>query len=233
MKSYEKFIQKLPGNTFGVPNKSAYSIHKVWSPAHDVNCQHHVINVPVNYCSKAVLTTPYTNPDYAKLRVLAKLLTSKYLHPEIREKQGAYGSGAKLNPDGAFTFFSYRDPRNLPTLDVFDASNNWLQDELYKITNQDVLEAKLAVFQEVDAPIPPCNKGMKEFLMGLTPDVLQRFRAEIISVNQEGLSKVSEKYLMKATTKSISKVILGPKAENLKVNSRTGELWTVIEMETM
>ena len=233
MKSYENFIQKLPGNTFGVPNKSAYSTHKVWSPAHEINCQHHVINIPVNYCSKAVLTTTYTDPDHAKLRVLAKLLTSKYLHPEIREKQGAYGSGARLNPDGAFTFFSYRDPRNVQTLDVFDASNNWLQNELKQITDQDVLEAKLAVFQDVDAPIPPCNKGMREFLMGLTPEVLQRFRAEVITVSPGDLMKVSEKYLMKATSNSLSKVILGPKGDKLNVNSRNGELWTVIEMETV
>ena len=48
---------------------------------------------PVHFCSKAVATVPYEHPDSAALRILAKLLSSKYLHSQIREKGGAYGGG--------------------------------------------------------------------------------------------------------------------------------------------
>ena len=76
---------------------------------------------PVHFCSKAVATVPYQHPDSAALRILAKLLSSKYLHSQIREKGGAYGGGAASNPSsGVFSFYSYRDPNCQQTLDAFD-----------------------------------------------------------------------------------------------------------------
>ncbi len=38
-----------------------------------------------------------------------------YLHKEIREKGGAYGSGCKYSADGYLAFYSYRDPNHLQT----------------------------------------------------------------------------------------------------------------------
>lgn len=183
----------------------------------------------MNYCSKAILTVPYTNSDFARLRVLAKLLTAKYLHPEIREKQGAYGGGARLSDDGVFSFYSYRDPENLKTLDTFDNSIKWIEGELEKITAQEILEAKLGVFQAIDAPIPPSSKGLNEFLLGLTPDVLQRHRAEVMAVNRNDLKQVAEKYLASKVHSLCGKVVLGPKKENFDNKSRNDELWTVVE----
>lgn len=201
----------------------------MWTPADAVNCQHHVLSVPVNFCSKAVLTVPYTNPDFAKLRVLAKLLSAKYLHPEIREKQGAYGGGARLTDDGVFSFYSYRDPEDLKTLDTFDNSMKWLESELDKMTGQEILESKLGVFQAIDAPIPPSGKGLREFLLGLTPDVLQRHRAEVMAVNKDDLKKVAEKYLATRTHSLCAKIVLGPKKESFDNKNRHDELWTVVE----
>lgn len=42
------------------------------------------------------------------LKILARLMTAKFLHTEIREKGGAYGGGAKLSHSGIFTLYSYR-----------------------------------------------------------------------------------------------------------------------------
>lgn len=172
---------------------------------------------------------PYTNPDFAKLRILSKLLSTKYLHPELREKGGAYGGGARLKEDGVFTFYSYRDPQTLKTLDVFDNSYTWLQKELEKVTAQELLEAKFGVFQAVDAPIPPGAKGCREFLIGLTPDVLQRHRSELMAVDFKGLREVGEKYLADKVASKCSKVVLGPKSEAFNTKGRPDELWTVVD----
>lgn len=228
---YEKFINELPGNQMNTPIEANYVTTKVWTPLDAINCQHYVFNIPIHYCSKAILGKPYTDPDYARLRVMARLLSLKYLHPELREKNGAYGGGARLSPDGVFTFFSYRDPRNLQTLDVFDKAHNWLEKELTKITEQEILEAKLGVFQQVDAPIIPSNKGINEFLRGLNAETLQRHRSEIMSVDRNALQSVSDKYLGQDNASSSSKVILGPKSDKMDTGKRTGELWTVFENE--
>lgn len=187
------------------------------------------MNLPVNYCSKAILTVPYTNPDYARLRIFSRLLSTKYLHPELREKQGAYGGGARLRDDGVFVFYTYRDPRNLQTLDVFDDSYKWMQQELGRVTQQDLLEAKFGVFQTVDAPIPPSGKGCREFVTGLTPEILQRHRAELMAVDINGLRQVGEKYLSGKLASACSKVVLGPKSESFDTKGRQDELWTVVD----
>ncbi|XP_015767644.1 PREDICTED: presequence protease, mitochondrial-like [Acropora digitifera] len=68
---------------------------------------HFQVPFPVNYVSRCLLTVPYTHQDFAKLRILANLMSAKFLHREIREKGGAYGSGAKIS-GGIFSFYSYR-----------------------------------------------------------------------------------------------------------------------------
>ena len=56
--------------------------------------QHYITPFPINFTSMAVPTVPYTHPDHTALKVLSALLSSKFLHSEIREKGGAYGGGA-------------------------------------------------------------------------------------------------------------------------------------------
>lgn len=230
-RSFENFILNLPENTNPLSSelKSTYVTGNVWAPVDAVNCEHHVLNVPVYFCSKAVLTTPYTTEDYAKLRVLARLLSSKYLHPELREKQGAYGGGARIITDGVFSFFSYRDPRSLETLDFFDKADQWVHTNLDKMTEQDVFEAKLGVFQAVDQPVPPSQKGGEEFLKRVTPDIKQRHRASLMSVDKASLKQVAEKYLGESNIRNTGKVVIGPKNEKTNVKNRSNELWTVVE----
>ncbi|XP_044265991.1 presequence protease, mitochondrial [Tribolium madens] len=231
MKTFANFTKQIPESGTKPTQDRSYVEGKVWAPVSAVNCQHHVLNVPVNYCSKAILTSPYNNKDYARLRVLARLISAKYLHPELRERQGAYGGGARMTNDGVFVFYSYRDPRNLQTLDVFDSTYKWLQENLDKVTPQEILESKLGVFQAVDAPIPPSKKGCDEFLRRLTPDVLQRHRAEIMSVDKNALISVTEKYLVEGDPATRGKVVLGPKSDKFDTSSRSSEMWTVMENE--
>lgn len=58
------------------------------------------------------------------VRVLAALLSAKFLHQEIREKGGAYGGGAVAG-GGNFTYYSYRDPKNLETFSVYRHAAEW------------------------------------------------------------------------------------------------------------
>lgn len=231
LRTYENFINDLPEHSkpLAPETESTYITGKVWAPTDAVNCQHHILNIPVNYCSKSVLTVPYTHPDYPKLIVLARLLQSKYLLTELREKQGAYGGGARLNPDGVFSFYSYRDPRCLETLDIFDNTYKWLKEKIENIKVQDVFEAKLGVFQSVDAPIPPSHKGCEEFMKRLTPDIKQRYRADLMTVDKDGIEEVADKYLSEKNVLNTGKVVIGPKNDKMNVSKRENELWTVMD----
>jgi Zn-dependent M16 (insulinase) family peptidase len=124
---------------------------------------------PVHYSGLAIPTVPYTHEDSASLRILAKLLTSKFLLPEVREKGGAYGAGASASPSsGTFTFYSYRDPNLHSTVETFEKCTEWVTKK-DSFTDRDIIEAKLGVFQAIDRPVLPGNshknKASKTFLI--------------------------------------------------------------------
>lgn len=229
LKSFAQFTSQLPQTQNSC--ERSYIDGKICSSIDAVNCQYHILSVPVNYCSKSVLTVPYTTQDYARLRVLARLISAKYLHPELRERQGAYGAGAALTRDGVFAFYSYRDPHNLKTLDIFDNTYKWIDENLSKVTDQEILESKLGVFQTVDSPVPPSHKGNEAFLNRLTPSVLQRHRVDLMNVDKKGLKEVAEKFLGQENFSTNGKVILGNKSEVFETNVRSNELWTFVEYE--
>lgn len=117
-------------------------------------------------------TVPYTHPDGPALQILSQLLTHKHLHHEIREKGGAYGGGAfHRGAGGVFGFYSYRDPNIPNTIRIMKEAGEWAANKDWKPS--DIDEAKLSVFQGVDAPMSVSEEGMTQFLDGITEDMRQ------------------------------------------------------------
>lgn len=191
-----------------------------------IPCVHNVVDLPVNYCGKSILAVPYTNKAYPPLRVLDKLLTSKYLLPTVREQNGAYGAGARIDVDGLFSFYSYRDPYNRKTLDAFDESLNWLNNNWDSIDDQAIFEAKLGVLQSLDAPVAAGYKGLNEFTLGITPSMFKSQRNRVIATSKDKLMQVAQKYLKTtvAEQNTAGKAVLGPADDSL---SRDNERWRV------
>ena len=104
----------------------------------------------------------------ATLSLSARLLRSKFLHREIRERGGAYGSSASFSPlQSRFTFSSFRDPQPQRSLQIFRESLKALQPGSADApTEQDLLGAKLAVFAELEAPVPVAARGLGVFKYG-------------------------------------------------------------------
>lgn len=191
-----------------------------------VPCVHNVANLPVNYCGKSILSVPYENKAYPTLRVVAKILSSKYLLPTVREQNGAYGAGARIDVDGLFSFFSYRDPCNRKTLNAFDESLNWLNKNWNIIDEQTIFEAKLGVLQSLDAPVAAGYKGLNEFKFGITPTVFKNQRNRVIATSKDKLMKYAKKYLKTTVSEQTTagKCVLGPADESLR---RDDEKWSV------
>ncbi|XP_068621806.1 presequence protease, mitochondrial [Battus philenor] len=156
---------------------------------------HISMNIPVNFCAKAIQTVPYTDADFPKLRVLSRFLTSKYLHPIVREQNGAYGGGALLSLDGIFNYYSYRDPNSRKTLDVYDETTEWMKNNVSLLDDQNLFEAKLSILQQMDQPVAEYMKGMDLFLYGLSFDIWQTQRDRVLAVTKEDLIEVCQKYL--------------------------------------
>lgn len=179
------------------------------------------MNIPVNFCAKVIPAVPYTDPDYPKLRVLSRFLTSKYFHPIVREQNGAYGGGAMLTLDGIFNFYSYRDPNSRVTLDVFDETANWMTQNASLVDDQNLFEAKLSILQQMDQPIAEYMKGVDLFLYGLSYDIWKTQRERVLAVKKEDLLEVCQKYLSR--DKWAAKCVIGEgKGQDVK---KGGEIW--------
>uniref|UniRef100_A0A8D3CHC9 Presequence protease, mitochondrial n=1 Tax=Scophthalmus maximus TaxID=52904 RepID=A0A8D3CHC9_SCOMX len=168
---------------------------------------------PVNFVSENIRTVPFSHEDYASLCVLARMMTAKFLHGEIREKGGAYGGGARMGGGGLFTFYSYRDPNSVQTLSAFRKGVDWAKSGQF--TQQDIDEAKLSIFSAVDSPVAPANKGMGRFLSGMTDEMKQSHRERLFAVTHEDLVGSAERYLS-VGQRTCGVAILGPENETIK-----------------
>ncbi|KAE8871739.1 hypothetical protein PTNB73_03198 [Pyrenophora teres f. teres] len=168
----------------------------------------------VYYSARAVPTVCYTDAASAPLEILAKMLTFKQLHPEIREKGGAYGGGAYARGlGGVFGMYSYRDPNPQNSMKIMAEAGLWARDRAW--TGQDLEEAKLSAFQGYDAPQSVSREGMRQFLSGVTDDMLQTRRERLLDVTAEQVQAVADQFLVKRAQES-SMAILGEKKDWVK-----------------
>ncbi|KAJ8049766.1 Presequence protease, mitochondrial [Holothuria leucospilota] len=217
METLDQFLLKLPGKRDSPSTSLEDTMNSIVDDEFKPTSiqQHNQLPFPVNYVSMGTTAVPYKNADFAKLTVLARLLSAKFLHREIREKGGAYGSGATMSTDGTFKFYSYRDPRSVETLEVFHQSLPWIEKGTF--TEQDLDEAKIAVFSSVDAPIAPGSRGVSSFLSGLSDDIRQAHRERLFAVTRDDVIEVAQRYLGKGCqTQAVS--LIGPDNEVTRQN---------------
>ncbi|CCD26340.1 pitrilysin family metalloprotease NDAI_0H01660 [Naumovozyma dairenensis CBS 421] len=161
----------------------------------------------VHYTAQCLTGVPYTHEDGAPLQVLSNLLTFRHLHREVREKGGAYGGGATYSAlPGIFSYYSYRDPQPLRSLDIFNKSAEYVLNGSKWVKN-DLDEAKLTIFQQIDAPTSPKGEGITEFFSGVTDEMRQKRREQLLDVSLSDINRVAEKYLL---SKNSSVAVVGP-----------------------
>jgi len=179
----------------------------------------------VYYGALALPTTSYTSPEGAPLQILAQLLSHKHLHHEIREKGGAYGGGAYSRPlDGVFGFYSYRDPNPVNTMRIMRDAGRWAVDKQW--ADRDLEEAKISVFQGVDAPQAINQEGMGNFLYGISEDMRQRRREQLLDVTKDQVREVAQKYVVGALADGAERMVfLGEKQDWVDAS------WKVDEMD--
>ncbi|KAI9915435.1 hypothetical protein PsorP6_007242 [Peronosclerospora sorghi] len=95
-------------------------------------------------------------------------MSSCYLHQQVREQGGAYGSAVAQN-EGTFSMSSHDDPNTFKTLEAYARARQCAVKEGF--SSRDVNEALLSVFASVDAPKTPSMKGRMRFLRGITNEM--------------------------------------------------------------
>jgi presequence protease len=155
-----------------------------------------------NFTAMALMPFKEKSPSSSQsafLAICAKLLRSKYLHREIREKGGAYGSAASFSSiSGLFTFSSYRDPSPFNSLKVFKSSGKALLSRDCP-SEEDLLGAKLSVFSDLDSPVDVSSRGLQEFFHGPeigSDDRRQEYRDALRSCTLKNVKETIETVLL-------------------------------------
>lgn len=185
------------------------------------NLRNEFIQIPshVGFASTALNAPSYSSQDSASLQVLSQLLTFRYLHGEIREKGGAYGGGASLDAlNGLFTYYSYRDPQPLESLNIYDKAVNVNAYNIKEgvISDEDLEQAKLTIFQKLEAPKSVRDDGMSYFNYDIDDETKQERRGALLDCSLEDVLEVCEKYFPESAVRS--KVVIGHDAEGIQGN---------------
>lgn len=179
----------------------------------------------VSECTEVFKIPAYNHEDYPKCVIMANLMALNILHKEIREKGGAYGSGASLSETGLCILYSYRDPKPERSYKVFEKATVLIKDG--KFTEQDIKEAKIFTFSRVDQVVNPANKGINLFLRGLTEEDRNVFRNRLLNVTMEDIQEMSKKYFIpQLEDGTTSRAIFGNPTENNE--NAFDESWEVV-----
>lgn len=207
----ENFLEKTPENTFQEPNFleenfETFRTNEAW-----------LTDLAVGYAALSVKVVPASHEDAPLFVLLGQFLRDGYLHTAIRERGGAYGSGAKY--DGStesFQFFSYRDPRIEGTYADFAKSIEWLLETEHDNARLD--EAKIGVIAKIDTPSSPANEAFADaidYIKHYTIDIQNRERQTILDATIDDLKRIAKLYL--SNLENASRVVITGKQNRAEV----------------
>lgn len=188
----QKAFDKLPENNFGdlteIADSGAAFHPWVETPkAASIEDNAKEIETRVAHNTLALSTVSMNSHLAAPLKLANYLFENLHIHPEIREKGGAYTTGAKYNIlTGDMHFYSSKDPHIYKSYKAFEEAICKIAEG--KFSDQDLLEAKLCYIQDVDNVVAPEVKASLTYFqhkVGLTKDVRQEFRDQILHVNKQ------------------------------------------------
>jgi Zn-dependent M16 (insulinase) family peptidase len=156
--------------------------------------QARIIASPVAFTARGTRTIHYS----PHLLIATELFSNVILHKEIREKGGAYGSGATYSPtSGNFHFYSYRDPNLNRTLATFTKAIETIANGSFN--ERELEEAKLGVIQTLDSPVPPGSRAMVAYSWlraGRTLEMRQQFREQVLSATSRDIADAIQEHLL-------------------------------------
>ncbi|KAG2370821.1 hypothetical protein C9374_013825 [Naegleria lovaniensis] len=182
----------------------------------------------VSFVGRALMTTPFVTKDSALLRVVSAILHSNYLHQEVRERGGAYGSNASQSMNGVFTFSSYRDPNPSRTIGICSNVAEWIQMK-DSVTPKTIQEAKLQVFQHLDAPVTPHAHAQSKVVFGIDDELRQFRRNVILDATRSEIVDTCVKYLSRSP--NVATTIIGGNFEKDIADETQRNQWAVEKEE--
>ena len=151
------------------------------------------------------------------LRILKSILNYGYLWLNVRVQGGAYGCMTKFSRSGLFTVVSYRDPNLVRTNEVFDGIADYIRN--FDVNERDMTKYVIGTIADLDKPLTPDQKGslgLRRYMTGVTDEILQKERDEILAATPEDIRKTAD--LVDAVLKQNCLCVIGNE-DNIEANA--------------
>ncbi|KAL8160389.1 hypothetical protein V2J09_001926 [Rumex salicifolius] len=185
-KHISKFLDMLPSHNSAVRNS--------WNGQLSPENEAIVIPTQVNYVGKAanIYETGYKLKGSA--HVISRYISNTWLWDRVRVSGGAYGGFCDFDThSGVFTYLSYRDPNLLKTLDIYDATADYLRE--LDMDDETLAKAIIGTIGDVDSYQLPDAKGyssLMRHLMGITEEERERRREEILTTSLKDFKEFAD-----------------------------------------
>lgn len=158
-----------------------------------------------------------------ELRILRLILSYDYLWLNLRVKGGAYGCMSGFGRSGEGYFVSYRDPNLSETNDVYEKIVEYL--EQFDVDERDMTKYVIGTISALDTPLTPSDKGargLSAYLSGVSDEMLQRERDQILAAEPEDIRKLAG--IVKAILGTGSRCVIGNDEKIEKNREMFGEV---------
>ncbi len=127
-----------------------------------------------------------------KMRVLSKIISTDFLHNQIRVQGGAYGAMCNFGMDGFSYFGSYRDPNLKNTFDVYNKISEFLNS--FAADENAMTRYIIGTIGDLDGPETAIDKGNTAFsyyIRKRTNEMVQKDRNAILSCKAADIKSFS------------------------------------------
>jgi len=152
------------------------------------------IPAQVNYVGKGADIYKLGYKLHGSVLVINNYLYTTWLWEKIRVQGGAYGGGSAFDMhSGVFNYVSYRDPNTTASLDIYDATADFLRK--LELSEVELTKSIIGTIGDLDAYLLPDAKGwtaMSRSLLGYKDTHRQQFRDEVLDTSLKDFRSFGE-----------------------------------------
>ncbi len=188
------------------------------------------IPAQVNYVGKGANLYKLGYKLHGSVQVINNYLQNTWLWEKIRVQGGAYGGQSGFDMlSGVFTYVSYRDPNLLASLDLYDATSDFLSN--LEISEAELTKSIIGTVGDLDAYLFPDAKGwtaMSRSLLGYNDLHRQQFRDEVLHTSPNDFKAFGA--VLSKVAKNGEIVVLGSTDAIEKANKERQDLLAVLKV---
>lgn len=225
---FDVILPELLGFLSGFPARQPTEVEWNYTPpAHNEGL---TIPAQVNYVGKGTNLYKLGYQLHGSVQVINNYLQTTWLWDKVRVQGGAYGghSGFDIH-SGVFTYLSYRDPNLTASLDIYDATAEYLRN--LQISDEELNKAIIGTIGDLDSYMLPDAKGwisMSRFLLQYDDEFRQKFRNEVLHTTAKDFNNFGD--ILHEAARAGEIVVLGSADAIEKANQERQGLLEVIKV---